>query len=231
MVRPSSCIPVWMCIDILHHIKQAQSNLTALNAIVWGTCNTDVSSDVCSSNMAGFASQLQSLCSAEISSENAQVVQALQGALLNLSKSLYLTPFLGLQAYDMMRSAGCLADQVTNSYCYVEASHSTDPSDLYFYQLPIGLSLPNNTTPSCSSCTKSLMGVYADALGKASKGSLSALSKTYSSAEEVAVKQCGDNYAQAAANTPSAAAPRLGINCLAMSLATISLGWLLGLLP
>ena len=95
-----------------------------------------------------------------------------------------------------MRNAGCLPDQTTNSYCFVEAAHSTNPSDLYFYQLPIGISFPNNTTPSCSSCTKSLLGLYAQALGSASAGTLTDLQKSYPSGEKVAVAQCGAGYAQ-----------------------------------
>jgi len=124
----------------------------------------------------------------------------------------------GLEAFDLMRSAGCLPDQITNSYCFVEAAHSTDPSDLYFYQLPIGIPLPNSTTPSCSSCTKSLMGLYSQALESAPKGSLADLRTTYNSAQASAVAQCGSGYAQATMITSGAiATDRMSMLLLAMS--------------
>jgi hypothetical protein len=63
------------------HGKQAQTNLSALNAIVWGTCNTDLGQDVCSSNMAWFTSTLQSVCSMELSAGNVMASQTLQGSL------------------------------------------------------------------------------------------------------------------------------------------------------
>lgn len=120
----------------------------------------------------------------------------------------FLTTFisLGLQAFDLMRTAGCLPDQVTDSYCYVEAAHSTDPSDLYFYQLPNGIPLPNNTTPSCSSCTKSLMGLYVQALENTPKDTLADLQSTYARAQLLAVAQCGSGYAQSAVKTSGTAA-------------------------
>jgi len=110
----------------------------------------------------------------------------------------------GLQSFNLMRSAGCLQDQSTNAYCFVEAAHSTNPSDLFFYQLPLGISLPNNTTPSCSTCAKSLLAIYSQALQSAPKGTLADLQKTYLSGEEVAVAQCGAGYAQASAITGGA---------------------------
>jgi hypothetical protein len=61
--------------------KQAQANLTILNSVVWGTCNTDLSDDVCSSDMAWFASTLPSVCSAELTAGNVLVAQTLQGPL------------------------------------------------------------------------------------------------------------------------------------------------------
>lgn len=127
-----------------------------------------------------------------------------------------------------MRTAGCLPDQVTNSYCYVEAAHSVDPSDLYFYQLPIGIPLPNSTTPSCSSCTKTLMGLYAQALENAPKGTLADLRTTYGSAQTVAVAQCGSGYAQATVTTSGAVTTARTFGNIGIRLATIP--WILVLL-
>jgi hypothetical protein len=95
-----------------------------------------------------------------------------------------------------MAKTGCLPDPATNSYCVVEAVFNTNPSDLYFYQLPLGTSLPNSTSPSCSACTKTMMGYYASALQNETKGTLTGLEDTYAAAANLAVAKCGQGYAQ-----------------------------------
>ena len=207
--------------------KQAQTNLTLLNEVVWGTCNTDLSSDVCTANMAWFASELQTECATDLKDENAMAVDTLQGAFLRLpcplhpfSLSIRTNPPTGLNAFPLMLTAGCLADQLTNTYCYVEAAHSSSPSDLFFYQLPQGLPLPNGTAPSCSSCVKSLMGAYASALGT-NAAALGPLGQTYGAAEKEAVAQCGEGYAQATTAVEGGAANgagRVGVSWAALML-------------
>lgn len=98
---------------------------------------------------------------------------------------------LGLEAYTLLRNTGCLVDQATGAYCYVEAVHNPQPADLYFYSLPLGTDLPPAITPSCSACTKSVMALYA-----AQGANLSALQETYDGAATVANKVCGQGYAQ-----------------------------------
>ena len=155
--------------------------------------------------MAWFASTLQNTCSKELNAGNVLTVQTLQGSFTQLSSDLsQLKIPSALQAFNMMYTAGCLPDQSSNAYCFVDAAHATNPSDLYFFQLPMGISLPNNTTPSCSSCTKSLMALYAQSLENAPKGTLTYLEKTYPSGQKVAVAQCGASYAQALAVTGNA---------------------------
>jgi hypothetical protein len=101
-----------------------------------------------------------------------------------------------------MRSAGCQADPATNQYCYINAVTNSNPVDLYFYQLPLGINLSVNDHPTCSPCTKSLMGMYVDALGNSSEAvTLTGLEKTYNGAEQVAVRACGANYAVPAASS------------------------------
>lgn len=50
-----------------------------MNSLIWGTCNTPLSTSQCQSNMASFASQLQSDCSQELSNTNLMVVNTLTG--------------------------------------------------------------------------------------------------------------------------------------------------------
>jgi hypothetical protein len=152
---------------------QAQSNLTALNTDVWGTCNTPVDADQCASNMGWFSSNILVACSQEKSGQNQMVLQALAG----------------LQLYSLMREVACTADPSLSVYCYVEAASSSNPSDMYFYSLPFGTPLPNNTTPTCSTCTKSIMNLFEQAVG-----STDGLKQTYNSAAALTSSVCGSSY-------------------------------------
>ncbi|TCD67434.1 hypothetical protein EIP91_012406 [Steccherinum ochraceum] len=182
-------------------LQQAQTNLSALNDIVWGTCNTDASKDTCVANIAWFRDALTTQCTEELSANNAMVVSTLQG----------------LQAYSLMRDTACIVDPSTNAYCYIEAVHNTNPSDLYFYQLPLGIDLPPSTTPSCSACTKSVMQTYAQA------GNLSALQETYNNAVNIADKQCGEGYVQQANIVGnSAAVPGVGLDVWSWAVVAVS---------
>ncbi|KAI0077347.1 hypothetical protein K474DRAFT_1661770 [Panus rudis PR-1116 ss-1] len=171
-------------------IEQAQNNLTTLNDIIWGTCNTDTSTDQCESNMAWFSDNIKKTCSTELQNQNPLVIQAVSG----------------LDTYSLLRQTACLADPSTNVYCYLLAAHNSNPSDLYFYQLPLGIKLPNSAKPSCSACTKSVMALYEGALDQGKNGgngnnatsasSSDGLKKTYDSAANVANGQCGPGYVQ-----------------------------------
>ena len=61
-----------------------------------------------------------------------------------------------------MREVACQVDQEKDTYCYVEAAQSTHPSDLYLYQLPLGLPLLNATVPSCDACAQRVKGAFAE---------------------------------------------------------------------
>ena len=154
-VRVRRCCEQWS-----HNLQQTQTSLSELTIILFGTCTTDLSFDDCTSNLAAFSSQLSTACSKELSDTN----------------ELVLSTQTSLLAYPVIRNAGCLEDQVSGAYCYVDAVHAASPSDLYLYQLPLGTPMPNGTTPSCSACAGSILGVYAGALeAHSTNGSTKAL--------------------------------------------------------
>ncbi|KAH9979744.1 hypothetical protein BJV74DRAFT_981875 [Russula compacta] len=168
----------------------AQSNLTALNIDIWGTCNTPVDADQCTANMGWFASELLVACSQEKSERNQMVLQALAS----------------LRTYSMMREVACLVDQNTSTYCYVEAASSSNPSDLYIYSLPFGVPLPANTTLSCSGCSESVMALFGEQANQTD-----GLEQTYSAAEDLATSKCGPTYAHTqSALASSSALPWIG---------------------
>lgn len=59
--------------------KQAQDNITALNDIIWGTCNTNIDATQCDANMAWFADALKDQCADDMKEDNAIVLQTLKG--------------------------------------------------------------------------------------------------------------------------------------------------------
>jgi len=168
---------------------EAQTDLNLLNTIVWGTCDTDTSDTQCSANMAWFSTNLASSCAEDLKAGNSMAVNTQ----------------IALEAYDLMRSAGCLVDPTTNTYCYIDAAHNQEPSDIYFYSLPLGVSIPNNTVASCSACTKSLMSLYYSALSNSSQAQeLTSLQDTYPSGARIAVAECGPAYATLATRSGAA---------------------------
>ncbi|KAF7351296.1 hypothetical protein MSAN_01561100 [Mycena sanguinolenta] len=184
-----SCRPFSLLLQASEAFLEAQEDLDSLNSIVWGTCNTTIDDADCSANMAWFASNLQTSCATDISQKN----------------SMAMSTLIALNAFDLMRSAGCLVDPTTDTYCYLDAVRNSNPSDTYFFSLPLGIGMPSNTIASCSACTKSLMGLYYSALTNSSESSeLTSLQQVYPSAAKIAVADCGTAYATLTTTTSSA---------------------------
>lgn len=109
-----SCRPFSLLLQSSEAFITAQGNVTELNDIIWGTCNTDPGQHQCNDNMAWFTSSLKTECAEDLKDNNALAVSTLEG----------------LQAFPVMATAACLPDQSTNTYCYIEAVVNTNPSDL-----------------------------------------------------------------------------------------------------
>lgn len=186
-----SCRPFSLLLTHSQAFIQVQDDINATNTDIWGTCNTAPSPNQCDLNMAWFASSLRSSCATDLSNQNLLAVSAL----------------IGLQAFDLMRQAACSVDPVANAYCYVEAVASSDPSSYYFYQLPLGQTVPQITSGACNSCTKSLMSMYWAALSSANATSLTGLQATYGDAATKLNNVCGSLYAQSTTVASSSAPP------------------------
>ncbi|KZV99442.1 hypothetical protein EXIGLDRAFT_605737 [Exidia glandulosa HHB12029] len=184
---------------------QAQSNLTLMNSIMWGTCNTKLSLDTCTSTMTSLATQLKSsACTADLRAGNALALAAL----------------VGFSNYALYREAGCIVNPRSNSYCYLEALASSSPNDVYMYNLPLGVGLPDSegAEPSCSRCGQAVMGVMQSWAGN---GSLP-ISKTYPDAQNRTDGRCGADYALPAVITSGAAARGVSVALLvALVMATL----------
>ncbi|KAF8679441.1 Copii coat protein [Rhizoctonia solani] len=184
-----ACRPFSLLLGTSNSFFNIQSNLTELTAVMGGTCDTTRSIGECRTTMNWLASEIvkPEVCGTDIANQNGNVLEALNG----------------FKTYDLMRQAGCLVNQRSNAYCFVESVASSSPVDTYFYALPIGTPVPQKSTPSCSPCTKSLMSLYAQ---YATDKSLP-LSKVYSPAQKLAANSCGADYAQAIATNAATRVP------------------------
>lgn len=97
-----------------------------------------------------------------------------------------------------MYSAACAQDPRSDAYCYIEAAANSSPADLYLYQLPFGIDLPNSAANfSCSTCSQGLLGIYADNLNnKTLANDLDKLGETYKGAASIVNAACGSNFAR-----------------------------------
>ncbi|KAF4618585.1 hypothetical protein D9613_010091 [Agrocybe pediades] len=186
-----SCRPFSLLLGSSPDFINAQSNLTLMNSLIWGTCNTNTAYSQCQSNMAWFASSLKDNCAKELDADYTLAVETLQG----------------LNAFSVMHDAACLTSPGTNSYCYVNAVRNSNPADLYYYQLPLGIGIPKvSTSLTCSQCSVSVMRVYASALTDLSTAPLlTGLKSTYDDAASYSAQVCGANFAQASFSSGAAA--------------------------
>jgi len=137
-----------------------------------------------------------------------------------------VTTLTGLQAFDLMYQVGCLSDPSTHTYCYLNAVHNSNPSDIYIYQLPLGLAYPNASTPTCSTCAKVVMGDYLNALQNTSTSSaLGVLKSNYPSAEQDLVAGCGTDFAKSLSSAAGRPSPAMGIMTV-IAFLILCLSWL-----
>jgi hypothetical protein len=124
--------------------------------------------------------------------------------------------YMGLASYNMVYSASCLQDPETSMYCFANAvTNLTTPSNVYFYFLPLNMTLPGSSTPACNWCLQETMGIFQSAAANRKQ----AISSTYQPAAKQVNTICGPEFVN---DTLPAA--------LAQSLAVVSVpSWLVTL--
>lgn len=138
------------------------------------TCKVDFNK--CSNVMSSYASKIrhQENCGADYTAQNPFVMQAV----------------IGFSSYRVMYKAGCLKT-TANTYCFADAvTNMSSQHDSYPYFLPLGISLPTDSHPSCSPCIKAVMETFAGA----AKDRGQVISSTYSSAARHLDKTCGPGW-------------------------------------
>ncbi|KAF6831528.1 C6 transcription factor [Colletotrichum plurivorum] len=139
------CYPISMLLQGSRSFFEAEKKLLSIVRVLDATCGADV--DFCTTYLNGVAGNLtlDANCGSDFDNGNPIVMQA----------------YLGLKSYEMLYSATCLTDPDTSMYCFANAvTNLTTPSNVYFYYLPLNMTLPGSANPTCGSCLKRTMEIY-----------------------------------------------------------------------
>ncbi|KAK7740583.1 hypothetical protein SLS53_005428 [Cytospora paraplurivora] len=140
-----ACYPVSLLIQSSQSFFDAQKSLVSMTTVLDHACQANATR--CTDYLASTARNLtaSSNCAADYAAGNPVAVEA----------------YLGLVAYPVLYSATCLKDPDTAVYCFGDAvTNTTNPTEAYFYHLPLNTSLPGGTVPVCASCLRDTMAVY-----------------------------------------------------------------------
>ena len=162
----------------------ASQSLPRLTQTLDAACNVNYKQ--CSSVMSNLAVEIQQdeNCGADFQMGNPIVTQA----------------YTGLLAYQPSYHAGCLTDSDGN-YCYANAvMNASAPSSSYVYYLPLGVSLPGGTQPTCDQCLKNTLSIFASYATNSSQP----LYTDYGTAAQTIDMTCGPQFAASAVQTGAA---------------------------
>lgn len=109
--------------------------------------------------------------------------------------SVVFQMYAGLRAYQPLYSAACLkAEDTSQAYCFASAViNSSAVSDVYLYYLPLNISYPSTSKPTCNSCTQRAMTFFQAATSDRTRF----ISETYAAAAAVVNDNCGAGFVNA----------------------------------
>ncbi|TVY21841.1 hypothetical protein LARI1_G000223 [Lachnellula arida] len=204
------CVPFSLLLQNSLSFFQAEKSIVKITQTLDASCAANVTS--CTKLMTSFANNITqtSSCSSDLASKNPLIVSAQ----------------LGLQAYKPMYQASCLRNPSTNAYCFADAiTNSSNPSDSFIYHLPLNVTLPGGSMPTCNNCLQQAMAVFE----VASSDRTSALASDYVSAASQVNAICGPTFVNASLATPikSGAQSLSGSNTGMLLLVLVVASWLL----
>ncbi|CAD6456719.1 5f493113-6eb7-49fd-9771-bfc1267d449f [Sclerotinia trifoliorum] len=179
-----ACLPFSLLLQNSNSFFQASKSIVRITQTLDASCSAN--SQSCSNLMNSIASNITSpnACSTDLTAANPLVTQAR----------------LGLLAYSSLYTASCLKDPINGAYCYAQAvTNTSSPTDSYIYYLPVNVSLPGGSQPTCNSCLKNTMAIFEQAGAVRS----SAIAGTYEQAAGMINVQCGPGFVNA--SLPAAA--------------------------
>ncbi|RDW83317.1 hypothetical protein BP5796_04808 [Coleophoma crateriformis] len=208
-----TCLPFSLLLQSSNSFFQVEKSLVRTTQLLDYTCSANVTA--CTTYTTSLAANVSNSenCGSDLRNQNPLVIQAL----------------VGLQSYQVMYQASCLKNSDTGAYCFADAvTNSSSPTDSYPYYLPLNVSLPGGSQPTCDSCLKSTMDIFQAATTNRS----STIASTYSAAAQLINVQCGPTFLNTSlasvSVTTSAAAPNIALgNTGLLALVIVIASWFL----
>ncbi|KAK2003651.1 hypothetical protein LX36DRAFT_79002 [Colletotrichum falcatum] len=198
------CYPLSMLLQGSRSFFQAEKQLLSIVRVLDASCSADV--EYCTGFLNGVAGNLtlDANCGSDYRNGNPIVMQT----------------YLGLTSYQMLYKATCLTDPATSMYCFANAvTNLTTPSNVYFYYLPLNLTLPASANPTCGSCLRETMDIFQT---YTTNRKLS-IASTYEDAARQVNTMCGPEYVNdtllAAVSTAVLSAPSWSLTATTLALA------------
>ncbi|KAJ0159252.1 hypothetical protein CTA2_10056 [Colletotrichum tanaceti] len=200
------CYPLSMLLQGSRSFFEAEKQLLSIVRVLDATCSADI--EFCAGFLNGVAGNLtmDANCGSDYRSGNPIVMQA----------------YLGLKSYEMLYKATCLTDPDTSMYCFANAvTNLTTPSNVYFYYLPLNMSLPGSANPTCGSCLRQTMEIYQTFTTNRKL----AIASTYEDAAKQVNTLCGPEYVNdtlmAAVSSAVLAVPSWALTAATLALAVV----------
>ncbi|KIM95100.1 hypothetical protein OIDMADRAFT_172233 [Oidiodendron maius Zn] len=183
----TSCLPFSLLLQNSESFFQAEKSVLSISQTLDATCAANV--NTCTDYMNGLSGNLTKACTSDITAKNPAILQAQ----------------LGLNAYKTLYTASCLRNPSTSAYCFADAiTNASSPSDSYIYYLPLNVSFPGGSAPTCSTCLVNTMAV----LEEATSDRNSPIASDYADAAQQINLHCGPGFVNtslAAVSSPSMA--------------------------
>lgn len=140
-------------------------------------CASDIDVNACDDFLMGAAKNLTSSSNCKTEYE--------------ANQELVTIAYNALHSYKVVQASTCLQNPQTDTYCFASAvTNVTNPTDAFFYFMPLGSTLPGGSAPSCGWCTSQTMAIF----HASSANRKQAISDTYESAAQQVNTICGPNF-------------------------------------
>ncbi|KAB5558157.1 hypothetical protein GE09DRAFT_1221287 [Coniochaeta sp. 2T2.1] len=180
------CYPFSLLLQGSTSFFEAEKSLVSITQVLDASCSANVT--FCATYLSALAKNLTSAsnCGADFELGNSVVVQS----------------YVAMVSYQTLYGATCLKDPASSAYCFARAvTNLTTPANVYFYYLPLNISLPGSSVPACSWCLEKTMGIYQSAAADRALP----IANTYQAAAQQVNTICGPNFANT--TLPNAVTP------------------------
>ncbi|KAK1835105.1 hypothetical protein QBC39DRAFT_388833 [Podospora conica] len=169
------CYPLSLLLQGSKSFFEAERSLVSTTQVLDATCAANVT--FCSNFLTDLATRL-------VAEENC-------GIDYRAGHPVVRNAYMAMVSYAPLYTAGCLIDPQTSMYCYANAiTNMSNPSNVYFYYLPLNITLPGSTVPSCSPCLQQTMNVFQAATASRRQP----IANTYVSAAQQVNSICGPTF-------------------------------------